>query len=79
MAHNHNTRHKSLVATNEEKNVSDSQAPDLVIKLEKKILSRFDGLDKGLLGSKYVIIKDLQAENQRWGMKVNNLDVTWDR
>lgn len=65
MAHNHNTRHKSLVATNEEKNVSDSQAPDLVIKLEKKILSRFDGLDKGLLGSKYVIIKDLQAENQR--------------
>ena len=79
MAHNHNTRHKSLVATNEEKNVSDSQAPDLVIKLEKKILSRFDGLDEGLLGSKYVIIKDLQAENQRWGMKVNNLDVTWDR
>ena len=33
-----------------------------------------DGLDKELLNLKNVIIKDLQVENQRLRMKVNNLE-----
>ena len=63
-----------LVANNEENNVLDPQTSDLIIKLEKKILSRFDGLDKELLNLKDVIIKDLQVENQRLRMKVNNIE-----
>ena len=75
MTHNYNTRHNPLVANNEENNVSDPQTSDLIINLEKKILSRFDGLDKELLNLKDVIIKDLQVENQRLCMKVNNLEI----
>ena len=72
MTHNYNTRHIPLVPNNEE-NVSDLRTSDLIINLEKKTLSYFDGLDKELLNLKYVIIKDLQVENQRLRMKVNNL------
>ena len=74
MTHNYNTRHNPLVANYDENNVSDPQTSDLVINLEKKILSRFGGLDKELLNLKDVIIKDLQVENQRLRMKVNNLE-----
>ena len=38
------------------------------------MLSCFDGFDKELLNLKDVIIKDLQVENQRLHMKVNNLE-----
>ena len=44
MTHNYNTRHNPLVTNNEENNVSDPQTFNLIINLEKKILSRFDGL-----------------------------------
>ena len=74
MAHNYNTRHSPLVANNEENNVLDPQTSDPIINLEKKILSRFDGLDKELLNLKDVIIKGLQFETQRLRMKVNNLE-----
>ena len=74
MTHNYNTRYNPLVANNEENNVSDQQTPDLIINLEKKILSCFDGLDKELFNLKDMIIKDLQAENQHLRMKVNNLE-----
>ena len=73
MTHNYNTRHNPLVANNEE-NVTDPQTTNLIINLEKKILSRFDGLDKELLYLEDVIIKDLQVENQCLCMKVNNLE-----
>ena len=73
MTHNYNTRHDPLVANNEE-NVSDEQTSDLIISYEQKTLSRFDGLDKEFLNLKDVIIKDLQVENQRLCMKVNNLE-----
>ena len=73
MTHNYNTRHDPLVANNEE-NVSDEQISDLIISYEQKTLSRFDGLDKEFLNLKDVIIKDLQVENQRLCMKVNNLE-----
>ena len=56
------------------KNVSDPQTPDLIINLEEKIFSSFDGLYKALLHLKDGIIKDLQVENQRLRMKVNNLE-----
>ena len=49
MTHNYNTRCNSLVANNEENNISDPQTSEFIINLEKKILSRFDGLDKELL------------------------------
>ena len=74
MTYNYNTRQDSLVANNEEYNVSDPQTFDLIINLEKKIISRFDGLDKELLNLKDMIIKDLQVENQHLRMKVNNLE-----
>ena len=74
MAHNYSTRHNPLVANNEENNVLDPQTTDPIINLEKKILSRFDGVDKELLSLKDVIIKGLQSETQRLRMKVNNLE-----
>ena len=52
----------------------DPQTSNFIINLEKKILSRFDGLNKELLNLKDVIIKDLQLENQRLRMKVKNLE-----
>ena len=63
MIHNYNTRHNPLVANNEENKASDPQTSDLIINLERKILSHFDGLNKELLNLKDVIKKDLQAEN----------------
>ena len=52
----------------------DPQTSNLIINLEKKIFSRFDGLNKEVLNLKDVIIKDLQLENQRLRMKVKNLE-----
>ena len=60
MTYNYSTRQKSLVANNEESNVSD-----LLTNFKKKIPSRFDGLDQKLRNLKDVIIKDLQVANQR--------------
>ena len=54
--------------------MSDPQTFDLIINLEEKNLSRFDELDKALLNLKDPITKDLQAENLRLRMKVNNLE-----
>ena len=54
MTHNYNLRYNPLVANNEENNVSDPQTFDLIINLEKKILPRFDALDKELLNLKGV-------------------------
>ena len=63
MIHIYNTRPNSLVANKEENNVSDPQTSQITINLEKKALSRFDGLDKELLDLKNVIIKYLEVEN----------------
>ena len=73
MTHNYNTKYNSLIANYEENNVSDPQTSDLIVNHEKKILSRFDGLNKELLNLKDVIIKDPQVENQHLRMKVHNL------
>ena len=45
-----------------------------ITNLETKLLSRFDKLTKELLNVKGVIIKNLQAENERLREKVNNLE-----
>ena len=51
-----------------------SETATLIINLEKKMTFRFDGLDNELLNLKDVIIKNLQAENQRLRKKVNVLE-----
>ena len=56
MIRNYKTRHNSLIPNNEDNNVSDPQMSDLIINLEKKTLSCFDGLDKKLLNLKDVNI-----------------------
>ena len=48
--------------------------PDPIINLDKKIPSRFNGLEKELLNLKDVIIRDIKAEKQPIHMKVNNLE-----
>ena len=55
MIRNYKTRHNPLIPNNED-NVSDPQMSDLIINLEKKTLSCFDGLDKKLLNLKDVNI-----------------------
>ena len=51
-----------------------SETATLIINLEKKMTSRFDGLDNELLNLKDVIIKNLQVENERLRKKVNVLE-----
>ena len=51
-----------------------SETANLSLSLEKKLISRFDGLDKEILNLKDVIIKNLQDENQRLVKKVSDLE-----
>ena len=51
-----------------------SETANLILSLEKKLISRFNGLDKEKLNLKDVIIKDLQDENQRLRKKVADLE-----
>ena len=50
-----------------------SETATLIINLEKKMTSRFDGLDNELLNLKDVIIKNLQVENEYLRKKVMSL------
>ena len=50
-----------------------SETANLILNLEKKLISKFDGLDKEILNLKDVIIKNLQVENQRLRKKVSSL------
>ena len=51
-----------------------SKTATLIINLEKKMTSRFDGLDNELLNLKDVIIKNLEVENERLRKNVNVLE-----
>ena len=73
MSHAYNTRNNST-SPNTVENESALQTSDLILSLEKKLLSRFDGVDKELLNLKDVIIKNLQIENQCLRSKVNFLE-----
>ena len=74
----YNTKNNSLASNSNnlesrsDKRPATPNTSELIINLEKKMLTRFDGLDKELLNIKDVIIKDLQIENQRLCSKINN-------
>ena len=51
-----------------------SETANLILSLEKKLISRFNGLDKEKLNLKDVIIKNLQEENQSLRKKVSDLE-----
>ena len=72
-SHSYNTRNNNV---NNEENENDPapKTSDLIINLEKKLISRFDGVDKEILNLKDVIIKNLQIENQRLRTRVNVLE-----
>ena len=64
--HNYNTRQNS-VAVNDN-GPTTPETPnflELIMSLESKLLTRFNGVDKELLNLKDIIIKNLQIENQR--------------
>ena len=75
--HNYNTRNNSQASTetndNPENNPTPCETLDLILNLEKKLLSRFDSLDKEILNLKDIPIKELQLENQRLRKKVSDL------
>ena len=77
LQHNYNTRNNSVASTEQNETPrNDSthcETSDLILSLEKKMLSRFDGLDNEILNIKDIIIKDLQMENQRLRKKVSDL------
>ena len=51
-----------------------SETATLIMNLEKKMTSRFDGLDNELLNLRDLIIKNLQVENERLRKKVDVLE-----
>ena len=75
--HNYNTRNSSQASTetndNPENNPTPCETSDLILNLEKKLFSRFDGLDKEILNLKDIVIKELQLKNQRLRKKVSDL------
>ena len=75
--HNYNTKNNSQASSETNYNPVNNPTPcdtsDLILNLEKKLLSRFDGLDKEILNLKDIVIKELQLENQRLRNKVSDL------
>ena len=71
------TSNDTIVDTPSQTNANITQFSETatsIINLEKKMTSRFDGLDNELLNLKDLIIKNLQVENQRLRKKVNVLE-----
>ena len=71
------TSNVTIVDTPSQTNANTTQFSEtatLIMNLEKKVTSRFDGLDNDLLNLKDVIIKNLQVENERLRNKVNVLE-----
>ena len=74
-AHNYNTRQNSVAVNNNVPTTPETpNFSGLIMSLESKMLTRFDGVDKELLNLKDIIIKDLQIENQHLRDKVINLE-----
>lgn len=61
-SHSYKTRNKSLPAT-EERISSSCEMSEPMSNLQKKILSRFGGLDEDQLNLKGIVMKCLQIEN----------------
>ena len=73
--HNYNTRQNSVAVNDNGPTTPETpNFSELIMSLESKLLTRFDGVDKELLNLKYIIIKDLQIENQRLRDKVIYLE-----
>ena len=73
--HNYNTRQNSVAVNDNGPTTPETlNFSELIMCLESKLLTRFDGVDKELLNLKDTIIKDLQIENQRLRDKVINLE-----
>ena len=73
--HNYNTRQNSVAVNDNGPTTPETpNFSELIMSLESKLLTRFDGVDKELLNLKDIIIKDLQIENQRLRDKVINLE-----
>ena len=70
-SHSYNARSNSLASNENDLESRFDNRPatldtcELIINLEKKMLTRFASLDKDLLNINNVIRKDLQIENQR--------------
>ena len=74
-SHSYKTRRQTFDGSSETSGTTTSVATsENITNLETKLLSRFDKLTKELLNVKGVIIKNLQAENERLREKVNNLE-----
>ena len=75
--HNYNIRNNSQASSetndNPENNPTSCETSHLILNLEKKLLSRFDGLHKEILNLEDIVIKELQLENQRLRNKVSDL------
>ena len=83
-SHVYNTRNNPVLTI--EENISSeanfeasessviSETANLILSLEKKLILRFDGLDKEILDLKDVIIKNLQVENQRLRKEVSDFE-----
>ena len=69
MSHAYNPRNNSS-SPNTVENESALQTSDLILSFEKKLLSRFDGVDKELLNLKDVIIKNLQSKTNAYDQKL---------
>ena len=73
-SHPYQTRSQTSDGSSDTSGTTVSVAtPENITKLETKLLSRFDELTKELLNVKGVIIKNLQAENERLKEKVCSL------
>ena len=73
--HNYNTRQNSVAVNDNGPTTPETpNFSELIMSLESKLLTRFDGVDKELLNLKDIIIKDLQIEKQRLRDKVINLE-----
>ena len=71
------TPNDTIVDTPSQTNANTSQFSEtatLIINLELKMTSKFDGLDNELLNLKDVIIKNLQVKNERLRITVNVLE-----
>ena len=87
-SHFYNTRNNPVPTIEEngspEANFEASESPvisetaNLILSLEKKLISRFDGFDKEIRNLKDVIIKNLRVENRRLRKKVSDLELERD-
>ena len=78
-SHPYKTRSQTFDGSSDTSDSNNSSTTSIatsenITNLETKLLSRFDELTKKILNAKDVIIKNLQAKNERLREKVSNLE-----